>query len=260
MGTVLVSLVPLMVGAAALPLHIILTLLLLRTAGGRIKAAAFAAGIVLVRLLQGLIFGYVFAGAIEARSVAGGRDISSTLLLVSGILMLVTAAWGLSKEEDPDAPPPRWMKAIDGVSAPKAFAGGVVLMMFSMKQWIFTLSAIAIIDEARLGMALSVVAYLAFVVAAQSVMLAPIVLARVSSDRAAKRLDSERGWLERHNRLATVIVSSVLGLWFMSKGISGLLERDQERGGHAPAVGPAVEEPSGSSPGASTSEPPHGGT
>ena len=38
-----------------------LTLLLLRVEGGLIKAAAFAAGAMTVRLLQMILFGYVFA-------------------------------------------------------------------------------------------------------------------------------------------------------------------------------------------------------
>jgi Sap-like sulfolipid-1-addressing protein len=227
MGSTIASLVPLIVGAAALPLYIILTLLLVRTKGGVIKGTAFAAGVMLVRLLQGLLFGYIFAEAIEARGASSGNDLSSILLLVGGILMLITAAWRWFKEEDPDAPPPKWMKTIDRVSPFKAFAGGAVLMMFSMKQWVFTLSAIAVVDEAKLGKAGSVVAYFVFVVAAQSLMLAPIILAAAAPVRAARLLDSEKGWIERHNRMVTVVVSSALGLWFISKGISGLLSDDR---------------------------------
>ena len=44
MGTVIVSLLPLIIGAALLPGWIIMALFLLRGEGGVLKAAAFAAG------------------------------------------------------------------------------------------------------------------------------------------------------------------------------------------------------------------------
>lgn len=223
MVALLLSLLPLIVGAAVLPLFLILTLLLLRSAGGRAKAGAFAAGMAAVRLLQGLIFGYLFAGAIEAQGAAAGDDISSTVLLVGGIFMLVMVARRLTRQDDPDAPPPKWMAAINRLSISRSFAAGVVLMGVSMKQWVFTLSAIAVIDEARLGKAAAVAAYLVFVVLAQSLALAAILLAIAAPAHAAGLLDSERGWLERHGRALTTLVSLALGAWFIAKGASGLL-------------------------------------
>jgi hypothetical protein len=31
------------------------------------------------------------------------------------------------------------------------------------------------------------------------------------------------GWLERNNRVITIVVSLVFGIWFLTKGTSGLL-------------------------------------
>ena len=60
------------IGAAvAGPMLTILTLLLLRVEGGLIKAAAFAAGAMTVRLLQMILFGYVFATGDDAGGEAG---------------------------------------------------------------------------------------------------------------------------------------------------------------------------------------------
>ena len=54
---VLINLLPLIFGAAVLPLWIIAALLLVRGEGGVLKAAAFAAGAMMLRVLQGILFG-----------------------------------------------------------------------------------------------------------------------------------------------------------------------------------------------------------
>ena len=147
MGAVIVYLLPLIVGAALLPAWIILALFLLRGEGGVRKALAFAAGAMTVRLVQGVLFGYVFGAAADAYGESGSNLITSTLLLVVGIVMLISAVKKWRKEEDPDAPPPKWMAILGGLSALQAFGMGALLMALSIKQWVFTLSAIAVIEQ-----------------------------------------------------------------------------------------------------------------
>jgi hypothetical protein len=90
------DLLPLTVGAAVLPLWIIISLLLLRSEGGVAKAAAFAAGAMAVRVVQGILFGFVFGAAADEGGDTGAALIKSTLLLVVGILLLITAYKNMS--------------------------------------------------------------------------------------------------------------------------------------------------------------------
>ena len=182
MDAVIVYLLPLIVGAALLPTWIILALFLLRGEGGVRKALAFAAGAMTVRLVQGVLFGYVFGTAADAYGESGSNLITSTLLLVVGIVMLITAVMKWRKEEDPDAPPPKWMAILGGLSALQAFGVGALLMALDVKQWVFTLSAIAVIEQAQLSHTGNVLTYLFFVVAAQSLVLAPILVSAVAPD------------------------------------------------------------------------------
>jgi hypothetical protein len=223
MESPLADLLLLIVASAVLPVWIILTLLLLRGEGGVVKAAAFAAGAMSVRVAQGILFGIFFGAAVDASGEEGASLIASTLLLVVGILLLIAAVKKWRKEDDPDAPPPKWMTTLGGLSALKAFGMGALLMAVAMKQWVFALSAIAIIEEAQLSQAGSVLAYLFFVVAAQSLMLAPIIVAAISPAQSGKLLDAALGWLERNNRVITIAVSSIFGVWFLWKGLTGLL-------------------------------------
>jgi len=223
MGAVIVSLLPLIVGAALLPAWIILALFLLRGKGGVRKALAFAAGAMTVRLVQGVLFGFVFSEASDASGEGGSDLITSTLLLVLGILMLISAVKKWRKEEDPDAPPPKWMATLGGLSTIQALGIGTLLMALSIKQWVFTLSAIAVIEQGELSLAGSALTYLLFVLAAQSLVLAPILVSAVAPVQAAKLLDAIQGWLERNNRAIIIAASSIFGVWFLWKGIAGLI-------------------------------------
>jgi hypothetical protein len=134
MATVLIELLPLIIGAAVLPLWVIVSLLLLRGEGGVLKAAAFAGGAMTVRLVQGILFGHVFGAAADASGEGGPRLVASTLLLVVGILLLVTAVRIWRAERDPDAPPPEWMSTLGALSALKAFGIGALMMTIAVKQ------------------------------------------------------------------------------------------------------------------------------
>lgn len=223
MDTVIVSLLPLIVGAALLPVWIIMALFLLRGEGGVLKAAAFAAGAMTARVVQGVLFGFVFGTAADASGESSASLITSTLLLVLGILMLISAVRKWRKEEDPDAPPSKWMEILGGMSALKAFGMGALLMVLAIKQWVFTLSAIAVIEQGELSRADSVLTYLFFVLAAQSLVLAPVLISAVAPAQSTKLLDAIHGWLERNNRAIVIAASSIFGVWFLWKGIAGLI-------------------------------------
>jgi hypothetical protein len=176
-----------------------------------------------VRVVQGFLFGFVFGAAADAKGESVTSIVVSTLLIVIGIAMLITAIKKWRKEEDLDAPPPKWMATLSGVTALKAFGMGALLMAIAIKQWVFTLAAIAVIEDAQLGQAGSVLAYLFFVLAAQSLVLAPIVVYAVAPTQSAKLLDAAQAWLDRNNRVIVIAVSLIFGGWFLWKGITGLM-------------------------------------
>lgn len=225
MLTVIASLLPLIFGASiGCPAWLIVALILLRGKRGVVKATAFAAGVMAVRTLQFALFGRLF-GTIAS---ANGEDvfdlIPSTLLLVAGLILVITAVrtWWC-KEEDSDAPPPRWMTVLGSVSTPAAFGMAVVLMFVGLKQWVFTLSAIAIIDDAYLSRLHTFLAYLFFILTAQSFMLAPIISSAVAPAYSARMVEIVLRWLEHNSRLITIIVSLAFGGWFLTRGITGLV-------------------------------------
>ena len=205
-----------------MPFYPIVVLVLLQSQDGLVKALAFVAGNIAVRLAQGVLFGLIFGVALAASSEDGQRLGVSTLLLIVGILLLITAVKKWQKADDPDAPP-QWMSAISDLSAAKAVGAGTLFVTIAVKQWVFTLSAIGVVSEAGLGEAANTGLYLFYVLATQTLVLTPILAYAVAPQRAAGPLKAAQSWLERRNRTIVVTVSLVFGVWFLYKGVSGLI-------------------------------------
>lgn len=89
MSDILLELLPVMVGAAVVPLYPIIVLL--QSEGGLGTAVAFVSGGVTMRLAQGALFGLFLGAAMSANSEDGQQLITATLLLVIGLLLLVAA-------------------------------------------------------------------------------------------------------------------------------------------------------------------------
>jgi len=214
------NLVPLVVASAIVPAPLVVTILLLRSSAA--TAGAWVAGMTVVRLLQGLVFGVILSDATTADTAAGREAVFAVVLLVLSVTLFVTAAKQLLGGDDPDAPPPRWMAAVESVGTGKAFALGAGLVGVNAKLWVFTLGAIAAIEEAHEGRHAGVVSYVAFVALVLAPQLAALAFALAAPARARRALDRIAGWLRRHNRTIVIAISLVFGTWFLVKALRGL--------------------------------------
>lgn len=228
MRTVLVSLLPYIIGSAVVPLQIIISLLLLKSPNqGLFKAVAFVAGMTITRLLQGLIFSLFLSGSAALTEGSSGKNpVISTLLLVLGILLLIVAYKKWRGEDDPDDLPPKGLTMIDSLTPLKAFGLGLGLPLIAAKLWVFTLSALATIAAAQLGQPSSTIAYLLFILLAESLLLFPILTRILIPERSKIVLTKLSAWLTRNSRPISIVVSLVFGLFFLHSGISGLLSSE----------------------------------
>lgn len=224
MGTVLISLLPYIIGSAVVPLQIIIGLLLLKSPKqGLLKAIAFVTGMTITRLLQGFIFGLVLVGSDSVAEDSNSKSsVLATLLLVLGILLLITAYKKWSGEADPDAPPPKWLTGIDQATPLKALGIGVGLPLIAAKLWVFTLSALTAIAAAKLGQPASTIAFLLFILLAESLLLLPILIRIFMPKKSKSILNRITSWLNQNNRSIVIAVSFIFGLWFLYTGITDL--------------------------------------
>ena len=226
MGSVLVSLLPYIIGSAVVPVQVIIDILLLKSPKqGLLKASAYVGGMTTMRLLQGLIFGLILTGnaTTTVEESSGRGPVVSTLLLLLGIFLLITAYKQWSKQDDPDGPPPKWLTTIGSLNPLKAFGIGFGLLLIGAKFWVFTLTALAVIGEAQLGQPSSTVAYLLFVLLAESLLLLPILFRIIVPGQSKSLLDGFSAWLVKYNRPIVIVISLIFGLMFLYQGASGLL-------------------------------------
>ena len=214
------TLVPLIIGSALVPVQIVATVVLLRSSLR--TAVAWVAGMAAVRLVQGVLFGLVFAEIGAGSSASGGPGVvGSSLLLVLAVLFYVTAVRRWLADDDPDAPPPKWMSRAESMTWPSAFGAGFGYVAISPKFWVFTLGAIGAIADARLGRTAAVATFVAFVALALSINLGVLVFAAVAPTRSATALERLVGWLQRNNRVVVIVLGLVFGTWFLIKALWG---------------------------------------
>lgn len=216
------SLIPLVLASAILPLQIAVTVLLAGASAGPAAAMAWVAGMLVVRLGQGVLFGLVLGQAAAAEDPAGPRLITSTLLLVVGVVLLVSAVRAWLQEPEDDTPSPRWMAVLASATPGRAFLAGAGVVAVSVKLWVFTLGAIGAIAEADLAPTSAAVVYLAFTAAALSIHLSIVGVAIAWPSRAAALLGGIRDALERNARPLKIGLGIVFGTWFLLKALDGL--------------------------------------
>jgi threonine/homoserine/homoserine lactone efflux protein len=213
------TLIPLAIATAVLPVQIAITILMLRSAGGRARAGAWIAGMTLVRLVQFAVFGLILEQAMDD-AATGTSPVEGALLLVVAVLLLVSAARKVANQPDEDAPPPRWMTMVDGMTPGRAFVIGAGLVVLSPKLWAFTLGAIGAIQDAELDPAAGWAAFIGWVVAAEAVHLLALLAVIVAPTRADVLLARTGGALERHSRQVMIGVGLLFGVWFLLKALA----------------------------------------
>jgi hypothetical protein len=109
------------------------------------------------------------------------------------------------------------------MSAPRAFLVGASLLAIGAKFWVFTMSAVAIIDYAGLSTTSTALAFLGFALLAVAPPLAVIAMAALAPSRSASLLDAVSAWLTRNTSKIVIGICLVVGLWFVGKALTQLL-------------------------------------
>lgn len=222
MDTVVLDFLPVMLAAILAPFPILIVLLMLGRQDGLVVAICFVAGLIVVRLLQGLVFGYVFNASPEAQTDVGGKSIKDILFLILGILLLATALRSWLMSSDAKGAPPKWKTMFDSVTPGKAFVLGAVLVLIAAKAWVFTLGTISIIGTHELNTSQQITAYLIYLLGAHSLLLGMLGYAAILPAQSARVLGNALNWMEQNSKLVKIVISVGFGLYFVSKGLQGL--------------------------------------
>jgi threonine/homoserine/homoserine lactone efflux protein len=221
MGTVILQMLPLALGAIA-PVMIGVVILFLSTTNGLIKSIAFIVGKYIAYILWGFVL-LALAGRISSSSTGKSGIVSAVIYLILGVLLLVFAVKTFFGEDDPDAPPPKIMVMLDKMGAIKLLVAGFLLSVAQLRFIGLLVIGAAIITNAALSTTENVISVLVLGLIMIWTLLIPIIVFLVMGERSDAAMKSMREWLNRNQRMVNVVVLGFFGIALLIKGLTGIL-------------------------------------
>ena len=152
-----------------------------------------------------------------------GSSVAGVIKIVLGVLLLFLALrqWRARPAEGQHASLPKWMSAIDSMTAGKAFGLAFVLAAVNPKNLLLAASAGLIIGGAGLGFGQGLaLVIIIFVILAACTVVIPVIGYLIASARLSGPLDGLRGWLVENNATIMSVVLLVIGVEVIGKGLS----------------------------------------
>lgn len=225
MSELWLALLPILLAMLISPARTIAVILLLHTPKQALTAFTFVCGMITAMTIQGILFGALFSFVGLTMNERGPELITvvSVLFILVSIIMLTGAAKFFFQEEDDDKPPPAWLEKIEYLSPRTAFTTGFGWIMVSPKQWAFVMTAVAVIFTANLNPIASLINFFIFSVLIQLVYFIIIGIHLLIPKRSAAILDGIFKWTSNNFRTVAIALFLGFGLFFLFKGISGLI-------------------------------------
>jgi Sap, sulfolipid-1-addressing protein len=207
------------VAAAAGPLVLTATFLVLRSERPRRNGIAFLAGILLGTCIAcglGLLVGKATVEQIDSH-----ERIEGAVALLLGLVLLVIGLRARRSSPRPESEEGSRASAIlaglRNVRPAAAFSMAVLLGLGGPKRLVFTFLAMASISEGGIGGAGDIALIVAYVVIATALVWVPVGMVIVAGERAGAILERGQSWLTSH--------AAVLRVW-LSLGIGAALVVD----------------------------------
>ena len=221
MGGLLVQLLPTAILGALSPLPILIVVSLLMSKGGRVKAMGFGAALIAVFAVIGVIA--LTSSPAGSGSTDTGSAVTGTIIAVLGVLFLVIAVKQWVGAPDPDAPPPKFMAALDSMSAGKAIVLGLIIAVINVKQLGIFIGGVVQIVASDVSTAQRWIALVVLLVIVQIGVIAVIGADVVAPNWATRQLQRLQAWLVHNNRVIGIVLGLVVGVLFVVKGVGQIV-------------------------------------
>jgi threonine/homoserine/homoserine lactone efflux protein len=142
--------------------------------------------------------------------------------IVVGVLLLLLALKQFrSRPRDGVEPSlPKWMSAIDSMTAGRSLVLGFVLSALNPKNLLMGIAAGLAIGSGGLSVGEGVVVIAVFTIIAASTVAIPVIGYLAASARLAGPLEALRTWLVHNNATVMAILLLVIGVVVIGKGIA----------------------------------------
>jgi len=221
MSELILSLIPLAVAAALQPPQVIALVVLLQTRRGAANGLAYILGMIVFRLLLGGIFWVLISNVEKTVETRGGNFslLVGTFIFSLGILMLVHALRRGFSAQGADEATVSWLDKLDNVTPFRAALVGIAFLALDPKDWLVDISVINLIAEADLFRMESLLAFLVYILMAQSLLLIPLILSLIFPQKTQSGLTRFTGWMKRQERAIEIIFALIFGLLFLQIGL-----------------------------------------
>ena len=220
MWSVIGDILPLALGVAISPIPIIAAILMLLSPRAKGTSVGFMIGW-LLGIVVAVVVLTLLASIIPEQDPDASRPVGGTikLLLGAGLLLLAVRQWRARPGPGEEPTLPKWMTAIDTMTAGRGFVLGFLLSAVNPKNLLMAVSAGLIIGTGGLAAGEIVVAILVFTIIAGCSVAIPVIAYLIASTRMAAPLESLRGWLVHNNATVMAVLLLVIGVVVIGKGL-----------------------------------------
>lgn len=220
MGSVIGDILPLALGIAISPIPIIAAILMLLSPKAKGTSVGFLIGWVLGIVVAVVVF-TLLGSIIPADDPDDSKPIAGVIkiLLGVGLLSLAIRQWRSRPKAGEAATLPKWMSAIDQMTAGRGLVLGFLLSAVNPKNLLMAAGAGVIIGTADLSGGEITMVIVVFTLIAASSVAVPVVAYLLASTRMAAPLESLRMWLVQNNATVMAVLLLVIGVVLIGKGI-----------------------------------------
>jgi hypothetical protein len=216
------DLVPVLLAMMISPARTLAVIILLHTPRSTTTALGYVVGMISAMMVQGAGMGIVMS-AVGLASADRSSELSvfvGALFIVSSVVLFAGAFKILTAPPSGGGSLASALERLEHVGPSGAYKIGFGWIFASPKQWVFVLTAVAVIFEAQLHPLGSLANYVVFTILVQLAYLLIIGAYSIAKDRASRMLNSTFGWLKTNLRAAAVSLFIGFGLVFLLKGMS----------------------------------------
>lgn len=220
MGSAIGDLLPLAVGIAISPVPMIAAILMLLSPKAKVTSIAFLLGWVIGIALTLTVF-TLLSSVLPQTDANAAKPVTAViqLVLALGLLFLAFRQWRARPAPGTDPPLPKWMSAIDSMTAMRAFLLALLLAAVNPKNLLLGAAAGLSLGQAGLASGEIVLVGVIFVLIAAVSVLVPVVSYLVASKAMAGTLEALRAWLVHNNATVMAVLLFVLGVVLLGKSL-----------------------------------------
>ncbi|MGI9529966.1 MAG: GAP family protein [Acidimicrobiia bacterium] len=221
MSDMWLDLLPVLFAMMISPARTLAVILLLHTPRSMTTAFSYVVGMLAAMMVQGvgLAVGMNVIGLTGADRSDDLATVVGTLFVVGGVVLLVGAFKIAAAPASGGGSLASALEKLEHVDPSGAFKIGFGWIFASPKQWVFVLTAVAVIFTAQLSALASLANYVAFSVLVQLAYLVIIGGYAIARDRVSAALDVAFGWIKAHLRATAIGLFCFFGVIFLVKGV-----------------------------------------